>query len=179
MVVGDRWKCEWKVYRECGVAEGWSLVVESMAWVAFIGRILSLGVVAQRDDLLLVKIAVQWKYGHSDASRLQNCGNSAEYIYWLHKWKAGAPIRLQKMRTGHIFRQPVQPPFFFFFHSNLALCVWLCMIGQLLIARPITSIVLGKPVIFHGGCRADNMKWTVLDFSISLSRKQKIVAAKE
>ena len=49
----------------------------------------------------------------SDASRLQNCRNSAKCIYRRHKWKASTPIRPQKMRVGGIFQQPVQPLNFF------------------------------------------------------------------
>ena len=49
--------------------------------------------------------------GHnvSVASRLQNCGNSAEYIYLPHEWKAGAPVHPQKMRPGCIFQRQLQP----------------------------------------------------------------------
>ena len=57
---------------------------------------------------------------HSDASGLWNCGNSAKYIYRPHKWKAGAPAYLQKMRTGCIFQQPVQL-FFFLFLCTVAM----------------------------------------------------------
>ena len=49
------------------------------------------------------------------------------------------------------------------------------MIGQLLIARPIIAIVLGKATIFHrclNGHRVDNTKWTLLDFNFSLLRKE-------
>ena len=49
------------------------------------------------------------------------------------------------------------------------------MIGQLLVAWPIIAIVLGKAAIFHhglNGCRADNKKQTLVDFSFSLSGKK-------
>ena len=52
-----------------------------------------------------------WKHCWAGvASRLQNCGNPAEYIYWSHNWKVSVPVCPQKMRMGHFF-------FFFFFFS--------------------------------------------------------------
>ena len=57
------------------------------------------------------------------------------------------------------------------------------MIGQLLIAQPIIVIVLVKAAIFHRGFELGIewavMKWTLLDFGFSLSKKQKIVEAEE
>ena len=58
----------------------------------------------------------------------------------------------------------------------------LFMISQLLIAQPVIAIVLKKPpslIMGLNGHRADNMKWALLDFSFSLSKKQKKVAAEE
>ena len=57
---------------------------------------------------------------HSVASRLQNCGSTAKYIYRPHKWKASMSIHPQKMRTAE---QPAffynQCSLFFFFLSAL------------------------------------------------------------
>ena len=67
---------------------------------------------------------------------------------------------------------------FVFRYFNQALSVWLFMIGHLLIAWLIVTIVLGKATIFIvglNGCRVDSMKRTLLDFSLSLSKKQKTV----
>ena len=44
----------------------------------------------------------------SVASRLQNCANPAEYNYRPHKWRARVSVHVQKIRTGHIFQQPVR-----------------------------------------------------------------------
>ena len=56
------------------------------------------------------------------------------------------------------------------------------MIGQLLIARLVVAIILGKATVFHlrlNGYREDNTKRTSLDFSFILSKKQKINATEE
>ena len=55
---------------------------------------------------------------------------------------------------------------------NQTLSVWL-------LAYPIVAVVLGKATIFRHWLRADNMKWTLLDFSFSLLSRQKMVAAEE
>ena len=57
----------------------------------------------------------------SVASGLRNCGNPTKCIYQPHKWKASAPIHLQKMRMGCFFQQSVQPfsfSFLFCQHCN-------------------------------------------------------------
>ena len=59
---------------------------------------------------------------HSVASRLRSCGNPAKYIYRPHKLKASTSVHLQKMRTGCIFQQPVQPFFLFFLVSTITRC---------------------------------------------------------
>ena len=82
------------------------------------------------------------------------------------------------MRTARmIFQQPVRLFLLFcFFVVVLSallpsiICVTFFVIGQMLIARPIVAIVLGKAAIFHRGLngrRADNTKQTLLDFSFS------------
>ena len=50
------------------------------------------------------------------------------------------------------------------------------MIGHLLIAQPITAVVLEKAAIFEcslTGHRAGNVKWILLDFSFTLLKKEK------
>ena len=50
------------------------------------------------------------------------------------------------------------------------------MISQLLIARSVVAIAVGKATIFHcglNGHRADITRWTLLDFSFSLLKKLK------
>ena len=98
----------------------------------------------------------------SYASKLRNCGNPAEYIYRLHKWKASVPVRPQKMRMGRIFQQSMQTYVLFLLgllpgincltfydwsaahsstnHSN---CFW----------KKMPSFIMGLI-----GCRADNVK---------------------
>ena len=129
-----------------------------------------------------------WGCHYSDASGLRNCGNSAKYIYQPHKYKAAVPVRLQKMRMGHIFQQPVQPFLFFFLFQYYAysqvLSVWLFMIGQLLKAQPIVAIVSEKVAIFHRGLNGhgEQTKRSGLCFSLWKShflKQQKMIAAEE
>ena len=54
---------------------------------------------------------------------------------------ASKPIHLQKKRMCHIFQLLMQPFSCCCWHYNHALSVWLFMIGQLLIARPVIAIV--------------------------------------
>ena len=117
---------------------------------------------------------------YSVASRLQNCRNSDKCIYQPHKWEASTPIHLQKMRTGFIFQQPMWPFFCFVVvvvGSLIGIIHVTFLIGQLHIAGPIVTIVIGKATIFHIrlelGVERTNMKQTLLDFSFSLSKKQK------
>ena len=65
-------------------------------------------------------------------------------------------VRPQKMRTGRIFQQSVRHFFFFFLggrgrHYSLAFFLSFFRDCQLLIARPIVAIAVGKAAIFHSG----------------------------
>ena len=71
----------------------------------------SLGLIVSNDkdmwmssELIVSNHRFMWESVGSVASRLQNCGNHAECIYRLYKWKASVPIHLQKMRKAHIFQ---------------------------------------------------------------------------
>ena len=105
------------------------------------------------------------KSTYSVVSRMQNCVNPTKYIYWLHKWLAYPSVHRKWEWATFVNNWCILYSFSFFCQRcNQAFSMWLFMIGQLLIAQ-LPKEELPSFIVGVNGHRADDMKWTLLDFS--------------